>query len=200
MKLRRRLVGLAALALLLPVAAPAGAASAATQQQLLGVTVGHHATFDRVTFRFSGTGVPSHSVSYVSTVVSDASGQPLSLLGNFKIHVVLHDIASTQAGAPAAFQGDIKPGFPQLREVKGAGDFEGVVSFGVGVTSRTTFRVSTLSNPSRLVLDLPIASSGTLPATGAPGTGSLVGWALALVATGALAVAATRRRVPVPAS
>jgi len=191
----RRLLALTALALLVPFVLPTPAADAATQHRLLSVTVGHHATFDRVVFTFSGTGVPSHDISYVSQVLADPSGKVVTLLGNHDISVVLHGIASTNVGAPAAFQGDIRPGFPQLREVKGAGDFEGVVSFGVGVTARTTFRVSTLSSPSRLVLDLPIASgtSSTLPATGAS-NGTLTTYGLVLLATGALLLAATRRR------
>ena len=200
MNLRRRLVAIAALALLAPVVAPAATASAATQHQLTGVTVGHHAAFDRVVFTFTGKDVPTHSISYVAHVVADPSGKFVPLLGNFKIHVVFHDIASAQAGNPAAFQGDIKPGFPQLREVKGAGDFEGVVSFGVGVTARTTYKVTKLTNPARLVLDLPIAGSGALPRTGAPDTGSVVLWGLALLVTGGLTMVAARRHVPVPAA
>ena len=46
------------------------------------------------------------------------------------------------------------PRFPMLLQVKEAGDFEGVVSFGVGVRRRTGFRAIHLSSPGRIVLDL----------------------------------------------
>lgn len=199
MNLRRRLVAIAALALAATVVAPAATASAATSHQLLKVGVGHHSTFDRVVFTFSGKAAPTHTISYVSQVVADPSGKTVSLLGNFKLRLVFQGVAASNVGLPA-FQGDIRPGFPQLREVKGAGDFEGVVSFGIGVTSRTTFKVTKLTGPARLVLDLPIASTSTLPRTGAPDTGSLVGWGFALLVTGGLTMVAARRRLPVPAA
>jgi hypothetical protein len=48
----------------------------------------------------------------------------------------------------------ITPGFPTLKQVKIAGDFERVLSFGIGVDHRTGFRVLPLTNPSRVAIDL----------------------------------------------
>ncbi|MGO8955910.1 MAG: GerMN domain-containing protein [Streptosporangiaceae bacterium] len=43
---------------------------------------------------------------------------------------------------------------PELIQVANAGDFEAVLRFGVGVAKREPFRVLTLSNPSRFVVDI----------------------------------------------
>ena len=46
------------------------------------------------------------------------------------------------------------PRFPTLVQVKEAGDFEAVVSFGIGVRHRAGFRALHLSGPGRIVLDV----------------------------------------------
>ena len=59
-------------------------------------------TFDRfvIRARFASAG---YDVRYVSQVVADASGQPVSLLGTKRIHVVLrHARGHTSAGPPPA--------------------------------------------------------------------------------------------------
>ena len=45
-------------------------------------------------------------------------------------------------------------GFLALRQLKGAGEFEAVLHYGIGQATRAGFRVFTLTNPSRLVIDL----------------------------------------------
>jgi hypothetical protein len=145
--------------------APAG------QPQLLDVTVGHHATFDRVVFRFSSR-LPGYAVRYVDKVTADPSDAPVPLEGKAFIHVVFHSLASGQTDDPAAPQGLQTPHFPQLRQLAGAGDFEGYVSFGLGLASKSGFRVLRLTGPNRLVVDVAIQAAsgrtapGSLPLTG----------------------------------
>jgi hypothetical protein len=163
------------------------------QPRLLEVTVGHHDTFDRVVFRFSSRS-PGYSVQYVSAVTVDASGKPVTLEGSAFIRVALSSVASAQVGAPPAPQGTITPHFPMLRQVKGAGDFEGTVSFGLGLISQSGFRAFTLSGPDRLVVDLAIPTGGGLPATGNQIVPTVIA-RLALVMAGAFGtwLARTRR-------
>jgi hypothetical protein len=156
--------------------------------ELIAVEVGHHDTFDRVVFRFSSH-VPGYNVSYVPEVTADPSDDPVQLEGSAFIFVAMHSVASAQVGAPAAPQDRQTPRFAELREVAGAGDFEGVVSFGLGLTSQSGFRVSTLTNPDRLVVDVQIPS---IVATGS-NTRPLVIPASVLVLAGAAAVFAARR-------
>jgi hypothetical protein len=125
--------------------------------ELEAVDVGHHDTFDRVVFRFSSH-VPGYNVNYVPEVRADPSDQPVQLEGNAFIVVAMHTVASGQVGAPPAPQDRQTPRFPELREIAGAGDFEGVVSFGLGLTARSGFRVFTLTDPDRLVVDVKIPS------------------------------------------
>ena len=77
-----------------------------------------------------------------------------------------------------------------------------MVGYGIGIDRRRPIKVSTLSNPSRLVVDVSTAGtagsagtaggSGELPFTGSSNRGLLV-TALALLATGATVVALARR-------
>jgi hypothetical protein len=114
------------------------------------VTVGRHDSegFDRVVWTFPGAGTPQVHVEYVSAVHHDPSDKVVPLLGNAFVHVVM------QGGSPSP-QGTITPaGFLALKQVKGAGDFESVVSYGVGQAAKRGFRVFTLTGPSRVVLDV----------------------------------------------
>jgi LPXTG-motif cell wall-anchored protein len=186
------------------------APSSSTQTIVSSVTVGRHTGFDRVVFRFSGP-LPGYSVRYVSQVVSDASGQPVPLLGSAFLSVVLRP-TSTSAHAP---QSTITAGFPALRQVKGAGDFEGVTSYGIGQASKAGFRAFTLTGPNRLVVDVAAPSGGGGTSTGSgtsAGGGTKSGteagglastgvhavplaWiGLALLIAGGAAVALSRRR------
>ena len=132
-----------------PNTAPAG------QPQLLQVTTDHHATYDRVVFRFSSR-VPGYHVRYVNHVTADPSDNPVALAGNAFLAVTMHSVASAQAGMPAAPQGRQRPRYPQLRALVGTGDFEGYVSYTLGLKSKSGFRAFTLRNPDRLVVDVRI--------------------------------------------
>ena len=57
------------------------------------------------------------------------------------------DIASSVAG-------DFKPRLPEIREVKNIGNFERVVSYGIGLKDAACFRALELSGPTRLVIDV----------------------------------------------
>jgi hypothetical protein len=156
--------------------------------ELEAVEVEHHDAFDRVVFRFSSH-VPGYNVNYVPEVTADPSDEPISLEGNAFMIVAMHSVASGQVGAPPAPQDRQTPRFPELREIAGAGDFEGVVSFGLGLTAESGFRVFTLTNPDRLVVDVRIE---TLAATGST-TRPMILTASMLVLAGAVAVCVARR-------
>jgi len=146
----RASVALAAFSAVAPTVAPV-ASAAPTPSIITSVRIGHHATFDRLVFTFRGP-VPTHDVRYVSAVYADASGRTVALLGAAKLRVVLHP-TSTTTRAP---QGTWTPRYPEIRQVKGAGDFEGVTSYGVGLTKREPLHVFTLRSPNRLVVDVQL--------------------------------------------
>jgi hypothetical protein len=145
----------AAVALGLPpfTTAPKTSPGSGGQAEVFAVAAACHPTFDRFVIR-ARFASPGYDVRYVSQVVADASGQPISLLGTKRIHVVLrHARGHTSAGAnllPIV----TTPLCSNLRQVKKAGDFEGVVSFGLGLRRKTGFRVFRLTGPTRIVIDV----------------------------------------------
>ena len=141
-----------------------GAASAAGT--VTGIRIAHHDGYDRLVIDFSSgtTAVPQYDLTRQnsSTFVRDASGQPVTLEGSAGIRAVLRnsDIAS---GVPS----DLKPRLPEIREIANIGNFERVVSYGVGLKTAACFRVLELSGPTRLVIDVqtpPDATASVRPA------------------------------------
>jgi hypothetical protein len=191
MRLVRTLLVASLVALVLALAAtPAGAQSAPT---LVDVRAGRHPGFDRVVFEFQGA-VPEHHVRYVDQLVEDGSGAPVSVAGSADLEVVFQGAnAHDEDGTPSVSPRRFSPGLAAVKEVAQIGDFEAVVSYGIGLDRRRPLTVSTLSGPSRLVIDVSTAAtggpagagddSGSLPFTGSR-TRTLLITALALVATG----------------
>jgi hypothetical protein len=144
--------GAASAACRAPVVAPHDVTSG--QSLLRNVRVGRHDDegFDRVVFDL--TRVPGYRVQYVRQVIQDGSGQPLSLHGRAFLTVRLEPAAAHTEQGEATAPRRIRPGFTSLKEVRSAGDFEGVVSYGLGIAARGDFRVFRLSSPSRLVVDV----------------------------------------------
>jgi hypothetical protein len=195
-------------------AAPALAAETSSGAQapeipeLVAVRAAHHPGFDRVVFEFRGS-LPSHSVGYVSSLTEDPSDKPVHLAGGAIIRVVFHGAnAHDESGATTVTPaGRFTPGLPSLKEVAPAGDFEAVVTYGLGVDHRVPFKVLELRDPSRVAIDISTASTpssggsgagssggsaGSLPFTGSH-TPSMLLTGLGLAATGLLVLALARR-------
>src|SRR6266550_7350283 len=120
--------------------------------QLTAVRLAHHAEapgFDRIVFDFS-SGLPSYDLTRQEspTFVKDASGQPITLAGSAGIKLIFRD-ADVQGVAD-----DQKPNLPAIREIAQLGNFERVLSYGIGLSSSQCVRVLELSSPSRLVVDV----------------------------------------------
>jgi hypothetical protein len=186
-------------------AAPAGAQSTPT---LVDVRAGRHTGFDRVVFEFRGAVPATRRIGYVDQLTQDGSGEPVELAGGADLQVVFEGAdAHDGGGSPTVSPRRFSPGFTALKEVAQVGDFEAVVTYGLGVDRRRPFKVATLSGPSRLVVDIQTGGSGgsggsaggdvvddggALPFTGSNSRGLLV-TSLALLATGATVLALARR-------
>lgn len=120
------------------------------QATLTSVTVGRHPTFDRIVFRWN-TSTPGYRVQYTPQLVDDGSGIPYPILGSrfLAISFFPHVNAATP-GVPRT----LTPRFPTLRQVKIRGTFEAVLTAGAGLSKRAGFRVFTLTNPRRIVIDV----------------------------------------------
>ncbi len=162
------LVALGAGAMTAATAGTSAAARATTVpavSTLTQIRAAHHAGYDQLVFQFRG-GLPAHySARYVSQVFADASGRPVNVVGSGKLlvrftpaagHGVLGDV--TYGAARRTFA------LPGIIQVVNAGDFENVLSFGVGVARAEPFRVFALTRPSRVVVDVrtPYRTIGVL--------------------------------------
>jgi hypothetical protein len=128
------------------------------------IRTGRHGGFDRIVFEFAGP-APAYDVRYVRRVVEDPSGRPLTLDGNATLQVVLRGATlntTPQVPDPSSaesYKGPrrIQPDLQNVQEIALAGDFEAVLSFGVGVADRTPFRVTSRTTPARVLIDVATA-------------------------------------------
>ena len=128
--------------------------SAGHYGQVSGVRVGRHEGYDRLVVQFANAGIPAYTVIPKSSARFwlDGSGLPVTLRGTAGIKLVIHP-----ASGQGTFSGptDVRTNFNQLLEIRQLGDFEGYVSWGLGLAKQSCKRVFTLSAPSRLVIDVP---------------------------------------------
>jgi Sporulation and spore germination len=136
---------------------------------LIDVRTGNHPAegFDRVVFDFrDDTSTPGFSVSYVEQIIEDPRGTPLEMLPGAKLLVDMrwaaaHDDDGQLTVPPEDL--DLRPGLPRIKQVKRAGDFEAVLTFGIAVDPAgdpAPFHAYVLSG-NRLVID--VAHAGQSP-------------------------------------
>ena len=92
--------------------------------------------FDQMSFRFLGA-FPSYDIEFVPELLADASGLPVPMPGTGAIlKVVFRDAQAHKAdGTASTITRQPAPaiGYPALTSYAPAGDFEGVLSYGIGV-------------------------------------------------------------------
>lgn len=120
--------------------------SAGSLAHITSVRAGRNDCYDRLVFDVNGT-APGYSVRYVDTVFSEGRGDPLPVTGGAKLEVVIRSLSDTSAMPSVS-------GFSTFRSVVYGGSFEGQTTVGLGVRARLPFRVFTLTNPSRVVVDV----------------------------------------------
>ena len=114
--------------------------------------------YDRFVLQFDGI-VPTYTVTRQAKPVFPLgeSGQTVTLSGTAGVLVRVNSAtgATTFTGSRDLVHND----YPVLKEARETEDFEGYVSWGLGLTKPTCVRVFTLSDPARLVVDLQTPSS-----------------------------------------
>ena len=121
--------------------------------ELYDVAVGCHDTYDRFVIR-ARFAAPGYDARYVRRIVADPSGRPISLLGAKRIRVAFNLGGGHDSHGTNLLASTLTPRCPNLLQVNKAGDFEGVVSFGLGLRRMTGFRVFRLTAPTRVVMDV----------------------------------------------
>ena len=132
---------------------------------LTAIRTGRQASLDRVVFQFSGA-LPTYNVTVVKAVYSDPKGVRVPLAGQTLLRVVFHGATAwCPPTATKTYTGPsvLTPFYPRLLEVSAAGDFEQVLSFGIGLAARGPYRVYTLTGPNRVVLDFSHVALGKFP-------------------------------------
>ena len=126
------------------------------------VTLGRHEGFDRIVFRFRNH-TPGYRAGYADPPIhEDGSGDVVEIEGD-AVLVVRMDPASgfdleTGEGVmvykgPRRINGSTA-GTSVIREAVRTGDFEVVLTWAIGLSDRVDFRVSTVANPPRVVIDV----------------------------------------------
>jgi hypothetical protein len=136
------LLGLCLLALpQVPTTSATAADHRAAPAVLTSLKAHHVGNVDRVVFGFTG-GVPATvQPEWVNVLVHDGSGLPVRVAGAKVLSIVMtgaeaHDSGGSTVSDRTAFA------LPNVITAVGGGDFEGVVTFGLGVQRKTSFHVS----------------------------------------------------------
>jgi hypothetical protein len=121
-----------------------------------------HVGYDRVVFEFDGPVPADFDVSFVPAIIGDPSGLPVPVIGQALLGVTF-SLANGHDEDGNVFTDAITTlGLKNVIQVVRSGDFEAVLSFGIGLAKQTQFSVFTLTNPSRVVIDIK-ATFTTVP-------------------------------------
>jgi hypothetical protein len=112
--------------------------------------------FDRVVFQFEGEQVPGYHVEYVekSAVIKCGSGDPAELAGQGFLQIRIQPAQAHADGKATVTERERKPALPLLAELEQTCDFEGEVTWVLGVQRPNKYRVMELQGPTRLVVDV----------------------------------------------
>jgi hypothetical protein len=119
--------------------------------------VGMHPGYVRVVYEFTGSAAPDYRVHYVDQPVEDGSGDVRDVPGDVWLEVLVTSLGMPGESAPT-------PEDPLPSSLKGTGiaaapalwgGFEGVGQQFIGlIGDRRPFKVTTMTDPSRLVVDI----------------------------------------------
>ena len=110
--------------------------------------------WERIVFEFEG-GLPPADVRYVASDSQCGSGQPVALKGAAVLRVRFMTAAAHTDAGQVTFGKQTVPGPGNtILEAKQSCDFEAVLTWAAGLKAQQNFKVTTLQNPSRLVIDV----------------------------------------------
>lgn len=120
---------------------------------LVAIRAAQHVDYDRVVFEFDGALPSQHNVASVPEIIADPSGIPIPMFGSALLEVVFHS-ATAHDETSFLTPERITCGLPNVVQVVRSGDFEGVLSYGIALAKQKQYNVFTLTNPSRVVIDI----------------------------------------------
>ena len=126
---------------------------------LVAVRAARQESSDRVVFEFSEQ-VPGYKVAYSPKPIVGTSDKEVPVAGTAVLVVHMEQASGVDMTGPAlkeTYSGParVQPaGAQHLQDVVRVEDFEAVLTWALGINGEVPFRVSTLSSPPRLVIDL----------------------------------------------
>ncbi len=120
--------------------------------------IGHHQGYDRIVYDLGGTGTPGWIVQYTDRAIQDGSGNEIDVAGQSVLEVQITGSAYPFDSGVTPYSGPdpaTDPSAPGIAGVYRTAVFEGTTQSFIGVNAdRPGFSVTTLSNPTRLVIDI----------------------------------------------
>lgn len=126
---------------------------------LTAVRVARHEGYDRVVFSFDGD-VPGYEIGYVEPpILADGSGEPVAVRGGAYLRARFEPASGVDLSGPEYREVYVGPttvtgDTSVVIEVVRTGDFEAVLTWVAGISERQDFRVTTLTSPARVVIDV----------------------------------------------
>ncbi|MEO6197164.1 MAG: hypothetical protein ABIP58_03560 [Dehalococcoidia bacterium] len=123
---------------------------------LYDVRTACHESYDRIVFDFRDN-APGYRIEYVEPPISqDGSGEPLDIAGEAFLYVRFYVAQAYDEDGNSTYTGprEITPDLEAISEMEMAGDYEGYVTWGIGLPEELDFRVTALEDPYRVVIDI----------------------------------------------
>jgi hypothetical protein len=124
---------------------------------LSALRTGRHEEYERLTIEMEASGgLPGYRLEYVDRPLHECgSGREIFPVGDAWLELRMEPAAAhTEAGAPTLGEREVAVDAPLLRRIYRTCDFEGVVTLVLALSAPNAFRVTTLSAPPRLVVDV----------------------------------------------
>jgi hypothetical protein len=124
---------------------------------LVAMRSARHDGYDRLVVEFKND-LPNWRVTYVEQV-TDERGTAVPMAGQAFLTLQVHPAWGHDQSLPSlppTYTGPatLTPRYPTLVQVKWVAEFEGYLTFGLGLSRKVGFRVLELHQPSRLVIDV----------------------------------------------
>lgn len=132
---------------------------------LTDVRVGAHDCYERVTFEFkpqrgeADGPVAWHAAYEAPPITEDGSGRTVPVKGAAFLVIRFSAAGAdlSQEAAPATYTGPAvleTAGTSRIQQVRRIGDFEGVLTWVIGLDRKRPFHVTTQAGPARVIVDL----------------------------------------------
>lgn len=156
-RFRRTLTALGAILIMLGGAVVAAAPASSTQTPVMtNIRTGLNTGFDRIVLDMAGHR-PTVKYQWGDELRQDGSGHIVWLTGEHFVTVTVNPAAAHDEQGEPTYRGPKKFRTRNLRNVMAValvGDFEAVLSIGLGTRTKSWVRVFTLSSPTRVVIDV----------------------------------------------